>query len=60
MSKFFSRKLFMTLAGVAGLIAADFSATGTIHAATITACAAMVIGYAVAQGWVDGKEKENA
>lgn len=58
--KFLSRKLFMTLAGAIGLLAADFSATGTIHAGTIAACAAMVIGYAVAQGWVDGKEKENA
>lgn len=59
MKKLLSRKFWMAISAIASLLTADYAATGTIHAGTITACAAIAVSYAVAQGWVDAKEKDN-
>jgi hypothetical protein len=59
MKKILSRKLGMSLAGAIGAPLAEFAATGTVSAVSLSASAAVIVGYCVSQGWVDGKKEES-
>lgn len=57
MNKWFSRKLFVTLAGAAGTLLTEYAATGNITEKGIAGAVAIVVAYLVSQGWVDCKKE---
>lgn len=53
MSKLWSRKLWMAIAGAVGILIAEYAATGTITEKGIAGSTAVIVAYLASQGYVD-------